>query len=102
MSIPGSLSGPTATLNAIFPPKGSRWGAFSTAHLQGLFLGGETPIGPWAGWTAPFWGPEWAELESGVWGREACGMQPSPQHSEASLRGIIEYISPKAHSALPL
>lgn len=56
-----------------FLPKGSRWGAFPTADLQGLFLGGETThwllrwldsslLGPRVGRAR-----EWSMGEGGLW-----------------------------------
>lgn len=85
-----------------FPPQGSRWEAFPTADFQGLFLGGETPTGLWAGWAAPSGARVGRAREWSAGGGRSVECSPLPQHSEASLRGIIEYISPSAHSALPL
>ena len=104
MFIPGSLTGFLDTLNTLCSHLKVPDGAPAP---QLIFRGSSWVVRhPLAHWLV-------GQLSSGAQGRQSPGgsagegssveCKPLPNtHSEASLRGIIESISPTAHSALPL
>lgn len=103
MSIPGSLTGFLATLNTLCShlrvPDGGpapqlffRGSSWEVRHPLAQWLAGQLSSGVQVGRT----------LEAVLGGNSVECRPPPNTHSGASLRGIIESISPTAHSALPL